>query len=516
MMSEYHPQMILRDYQVEAIEKMRGRSAFALLMAMRTGKTCVALTDFGAMELDGLAHDLLVIAPAGVYRTWEEAIREHVSTDLLDRLSVFTWQTSIRERADCKRWLEHFLAEPTGPRILLVNVEALSVASCGARAACERFLSAPGRRHVLVIDESTAIKNYRAKRTRYIVHRLAPMADYRRILSGLPTPRSPLDIFCQFEFLDPRIIGHRSFATFRAEYAVVKQITFSPQQRSPAQIVVGYRNVERLRSIIEPHSHRVEFRPRIPSTYSTRAVAMTEEQTRVYKEFKKFATAQLAGQTHVTATIVIVQMLRLHQILMGHVADEEGVVREIPENRTAALLELLSDYSGKAVIWCSYDHDVEKITSALCYEFGSDKEMESVIEARNGVVITSPPANGGVAIQRRIVARFWGGNRTTREAEEIAFKTDPDCRFMVATPASGGMGRTWDVADLVVYYSSTNNLEHREQSERRVQGVNKERQVDYVDLICPDTVETRIIEALRKKIDLAAQIAGDDFRKWLI
>jgi len=114
------------------------------------------------------------------------------------------------------------------------------------------------------------------------------------------------------------------------------------------------------------------------------------------------------------------------------------------------------------------------------------------------------------------VARFWGGNVSSREEEERRFKEDPRCRFMVATPHAGGRGRTWDVADLVVYHSSTNNLEHRDQSEQRVQGVGKTRQVDYVDLICPGSVEDKILKALRQKIDLAGMITGDDFREWIV
>jgi hypothetical protein len=184
---------------------------------------------------------------------------------------------------------------------------------------------------------------------------------------------------------------------------------------------------------------------------------------------------------------VIAKILRLHQILLGHTMDEANRLHEIPEHRTAELLELLADYSGKAVIWCSYDFNVRKVASALTREYG-------------------PQA----------VARFWGGNVATREDEERAFRTNPACRFMIATQSAGGRGRTWEEADLVVYFSSTNNLEHRDQSEQRVQGINKERQVDYIDLIAPATVEPKILTALRAKMDLASQLVGDEWRDWVV
>jgi hypothetical protein len=361
---------------------------------------------------------------------------------------------------------------------------------------------------MIAVDESTVIKNYEAERTKFVNRVLAPLAEYRRILSGLPTPRSPLDLFSQFEFLSDRILGHKSYFSFKLHYAVVRRTDFGGKLKKPAHIVLAYRNQDELRRRIEPHSYRVEFRPNIPSTYSYREVPLTGKQKAIYAEMKKYATAQIEEGEHVTASLVIVQMLRLHQILMGYTIDETGKVHEIPENRTKALIDLLEEYNGKAIIWTSYDYSVRKIATALHEAF--DEPMTNP----DGSFVVDQ--NGDPVLENRVVARFWGGNANTREAEEKAFKEDPKCRFMVATPDSGGRGRTWDMADLVVYYGSKNNLEHREQSEQRPQNVGKERQVDYIDLIVPETVDGMIIKALRQKIDMATAITGDNYRQWLI
>jgi SNF2 family DNA or RNA helicase len=114
------------------------------------------------------------------------------------------------------------------------------------------------------------------------------------------------------------------------------------------------------------------------------------------------------------------------------------------------------------------------------------------------------------------VARFWGGNRDTREDEERRFLNDPQCQYMVATAAAGGRGRTWTVADLVVYYSNTADLEHRSQSEERAQGVDKVNSVLYVDLIAPGTVDEKMLSTLRRKINMAAAITSDTWREWVI
>jgi hypothetical protein len=208
--------------------------------------------------------------------------------------------------------------------------------------------------------------------------------------------------------------------------------------------------------------------------------------------------------------MVITQILRLHQVLCGHTTSDDGVTVKIKENRTAELLELLEDYptDSKAVIWCSYDADVHKVSHAIATaydpsivyvdDFGNEKKREPEF-----------PHNA-------VVSRFWGGNRNFREEEEKRFKTDPVCRFMVATAAAGGKGRDWSVANLNIYYSNTANLEHRLQSEERPQAKGKTESVAYVDLVCRGTVEEKIIKALREKIDLATTITGDNYREWLI
>jgi SNF2 family DNA or RNA helicase len=494
---KYEPKLPPRDYQIEALNNMAGRSEFALLMAMRTGKTKTLLDDFGRLELAGEVRDLLVVAPKGVYRTWEGEIEKQLSSDLLSRLRVARWVSG-------KKIDPEFFDESIGPRIFLVNVEAIS-AGTKARDAIERFLRS--REAMVAIDESTIIKNRTAARTKYALRVISPLAKVRRILSGLPTPRSPLDIYHQFEFLKPGLLGYASWWEFRYRHAILKKFLIGGRY---IDLVVGYRDVEGLQHRIEPHSFRVEFRPNIPSTYSIAEVELTEEQVRVYRELKEFATASLSEAEHVTATMVVTQLLRMHQVLCGHVPNEEGEVREIAENKTSELMELLEDFKGKAVIWASYDADVRKIAEAIASEYDESLVLGYDEEGR--------PRRSGAepSFPNNCVARFWGGNPSTREEEERRFKLDPKCRFMVATPAAGGWGRTWDVADLVVYYSSTNNLEHREQSEQRVQGVDKKRQVDYVDLIASGTIEGKILAALRKKMDLAATITGDDWKEWIV
>lgn len=469
-------------HQQRALDKMQGRAAFALLMGMRTGKTKVLLDDYGRLEQQGLCHSLMVIAPGGVYRTWRTQIEDHVSADLLARLVVHVWESGDTKRARVERAV--FLKTRDRPRILLMNVEALSSVKAARELAKEFLAQDPA---MLAIDESTIIKGHTSKRTKFILNELSPLAPWRRILSGLPSPRSPMDLYSQFEFLDWKILGARSWFAFRARYAVLKPAFFGGRQILQ---IDGYQNLDELQRKIEPHSFRVLLEDcyDVPAkSYAMREVSLTPEQQRLYNEMRDFATTQLATEEHVTATVVIAQINKLHQILCGHARDEHGQLHAVPERRTEALLELLEEYDGKAIVWCSYDADVQKLAAALTKEYGPGS-----------------------------VARFWGGNVSTREDEERMFRTLPGCRFMVATPAAGGRGREWSVAGLVVYFSNSDNLEHRDQSEERSQAIGKRDQVTYIDLVAPKTVDEKIIASLRAKIDLASAVTGDAWREWLV
>ena len=67
---------------------------------------------------------------------------------------------------------------------------------------------------MIAIDESTTIKTPTSNRTKNILA-LRQHAKYRRILTGSPVTKSPLDLYSQCEFLDPWLLGHTSYWTFQ-------------------------------------------------------------------------------------------------------------------------------------------------------------------------------------------------------------------------------------------------------------------------------------------------------------
>src|SRR5690606_19504528 len=105
----------------------------------------------------------------------------------------------------------------------------------------------------MIIDESTTIKNHKAKRTKAIL-KLRPLAAYRRILSGSPLANGPLDLFSQCFFLDPKLLGFKSWYEFRNRYCLLKTQHLGPRS---FQVVTGYRNLDELADKLASFSFRV-------------------------------------------------------------------------------------------------------------------------------------------------------------------------------------------------------------------------------------------------------------------
>lgn len=511
-MKKYNSRTKPRSQQVEAKKRLRRRpdspsseDVFAWLMEYGTGKSKIITDEFGERELAGDLQDVLILAGAGSYLNWIEDKNEsqpsefhrHMSDDLNDRLRAEAWVSGAGVRH--QRRLEHLVTQldPRRPRALLMNIEALS-SSQKARDLAWAYLGAPNRRKMMVVDESTSIKDDASERTKAVI-KLAGEASCRRLLTGLVTPNNPVDLYSQFEFLDWRILGYNSKWTFRNRYCVQKEIQVDTGQRHPdgspkmrkVKIDVAYRNMEELHEKIAPYSYRVlskDCQDLPPLVYSPLIeVELTKEQRQVYDDLREFSTAQLSEEAHVTATMVLTRNLRLQQVLCGFTVDEDGNERDIPSNRGAAVLRVLEEHGGKAIVWVPFHRPLQRLAAALEKVYGPDA-----------------------------VAQFHGKNLSKRGEEERRFLGDPRCRFMLSTQAAGGRGNTWTAANLTIYFANDYNLELRMNSEKRFHRDGQTQSCTIVDFVTRGTNEMKPVQALRDKLDMAGLIMGDSYRDWLI
>jgi SNF2 family DNA or RNA helicase len=481
-MSGYEYETQPYDHQRKAFEDSWAAEFYALLMEMGTGKTKVAIDTMGALYEAGKIKAALVIAPKGVYDNWVKGeIPIHLPKRIVRQVVRWTPAKTLKFENELKDFI---VDRDPKLKIFVVNVEAFSTPR-GMEAA-EAFLY-QNPDNLVIVDESTTIKNRKASRTKNIIA-LQKRAKYRRILTGSPITKSPMDLFSQCNFLAEKALGFNSYYAFQARYANVAKRTMG--HRSFQQIM-GYRRLDELSDKLDRFSNRVlkEDCLDLPAkVYVRREVTFTPEQERLYRQMQKLALAKLESGELATTASVLTQIMRLQQICCGHLQPDEGEIKKIKNNRLNELLDLTDELQGKAIIWASYTHDIQQIASALRDRFGPDS-----------------------------VATYYG-ETPQDERQEIVERfqqKDNPLRFFVGQPKTGGYGITLTAAHTVIYYSNSYDLEIRLQSEDRAHRIGQTNKVTYVDLVTPGTIDEKILGALRSKIDVASEVLGEDAREWL-
>jgi SNF2 family DNA or RNA helicase len=389
------------------------------------------------------------------------------------------WQANITKTQREK--LESVLQNETTLHILIMNVEGLSTDK-GVKFA-RRFLVSHNT--LMAIDESTTIKNPSAKRTKNIIS-LGKHAKYRRIMTGSPVTKNPLDLYSQCEFLDPWLLNFASYYAFRNRYAEMK--TMHVRGRS-IQVVNAFQNLGELSETVKTFSDRVLKEDCLdlpPKVFIKRHVSLTPDQKKIYEQMKKAAMAVLNGKVTTTMT-VLTQLMRLHQITCGHFTADDGSIQSVESNRLNELMSVLEETEGKAIIWANYQLSVGEIIQRIIKEYGEDSYVH-----------------------------YYGlTSQEDRQDFIRKFQNDPKCRFLIGTPQTGGYGITLTQANTVIYYSNGYDLEKRLQSEDRAHRIGQKKTVTYIDLICEDTVDEKIVKALRDKINIASEVMGEELKNWI-
>ena len=461
-----------------ALEKSWNKETYAYFMEMGTGKTKVLIDNMAMLYDKGKINGALIIAPKGVVGTWyNNEIPTHMP-DHIDSATVL-WQSLITKQQQIK--LNCLFLPGEELHILVMNVEAFSTTK-GLNFA-EKFLSC--HRAMMAIDESTTIKTPTAKRTKNII-KLAAHAKYRRIMTGSPVTKNPLDLYTQCDFLSPWLLDFTSYYAFRNRYAEMKTLHMHGRQ---IQVVNGFKNLGELSDTLKGFSYRVlkEDCLDLPDKiFIKREIQLTADQNKLYEQMKKEAIATLKGKQTTTVN-TLTQLMRLQQITCGHFTADDGSTQAIPNNRLKELMSVLEETEGKAIIWAHYQYDITSIIKEVTKVYGPGS----------------------------IVDYYGLTPQEDRQPNIKKFQDDPKCRFMVGTPSTGGYGITLTAANTVIYYSNGYDLEKRLQSEDRAHRIGQKKSVTYVDLICEETVDEKIVKALRKKINIASEVLGEELKSWI-
>jgi SNF2 family DNA or RNA helicase len=465
-------------HQHEALVRGHERTSYAYFMEMGCGKSKVLLDNIVWLYEQGKIDTAVIVAPKGVYRNWEiSEIPAHFPDDI--QREIYVWSASPNKK-QAER-LKDGMQKRGVLRIFLANVEGF------ASTKLPKFVGAftKNSNFLLAVDESTTIKNPQAKRTKALV-KLSQDAAYKRILTGSPVTKSPLDLYAQCGFMDKKLLGHDSYYSFQGRFAITRT------QRMGAhsfQQIVGYRNLEELSDKLRAFSYRVTKEEALDlpdKIYTTRNVGLTEQQLEYYASIKSAAVAILEDGGLVTAPAAMTQLLRLQQVLCGHVMTDDGEMVEVPTKRLQSMVDCIDEMTGKVIIWSRFRYDIKKITETLKKIHGPSSTVS-----------------------------YFGDTSEQDRIDAVQSFQHGDARFFVANPQTAGYGLTLTAATNVIYYANDFNLETRVQSEDRAHRIGQKHSVLYVDLMTKNTVDEHIVKTLQGKIELSAQTLGEQVKKWL-
>lgn len=458
------------NHQFKAFEISKDLHSYGLFFEQGCGKTKVIIDTASYLFKEDKIDCLVIIAPNGVHKNWiTDELPTHCKVNYLE----FCWEGKTNQKVQDKIELVKKYNEL---KVYSFNVE------CFVSQKQQDMLIdiLKNNRCILVVDESQTIKNPSAKRTKFIVEKASKLALYRRILTGTPITKGTEDIYSQFKFLNPNIIGLSSYYAFRNKYCQMGGYL----QRQ----IIGYKGIDELQHKIKTYTMRVLKKDCLDlpeKMYQKEPFSLTTEQLKAYNEVRDEGITYLSRCKETSEPItfdnVLVRMKKLQQISSGYLMNvEDGKFIEIvkPEHnpRLLKLKELLNNIEGKAIIWTIYSADIVYIMKIL----------------------------GDEAV------RYDGKISTEdRQINRDKFKNDPKIKYFVANLQAAARGLTLTEATTAIYYNNSYDLELRLQSEDRCHRIGTKENVLYIDLEASKTIDKKIIRALRSKKKVADMVLQD-------
>ena len=447
--NDYEPKMPLRLHQSSALNQCIDRKAFALLLEMGLGKTAIAIAKAGIHFNRKQITGLFIVAPKGVHEQW---VTEEIPKHLDKNIKTYTTLWDLHEK-----YTELDFKRQGSLCIFSMNID--SIRSEKGQRAAHMFLNSHRGSSMMVVDESHQIKEYASTRTRDAIS-LGKLAAYRMIMTGTPIGKSLYDMWAQFMFLDPKIIGIYHASEFKTQYAIMGG--FSNQE------IVDSKNIEQFYTVIAPHSFRmtkVEALDLPPKVYIKRLYELDKASRKHYENIKHAAMTQLTDGTIVAPPNALAMMVRMQQICSGFLPGAEGKLETFSSGRTVPMMDIVEQSAGPIIIWARFIDDIQVIKAAL------DKYEPDQV----------------ATIQEKSL--FKAGKK----------------RFFVCNPSSGGTGENLQNTgcQTMIFYNNTHKSIERWQAEDRVHRMGMKGTLTIYDIIANQTVDRGILQVLKDNKDLS-------------
>lgn len=439
-------------HQKVALAFCQRRKNFGLFMEMGTGKTKVILDLLGNYyRTEQIKRPSLIVAPVAVINNWKREAELNQPS-----LRVVVAQGSQGKKLLAVDQVKQGLAD-----IVVINYESLW------RLAEDFDLDW----FAMVLDESTRIKHRGTNQAKAII-KLGRRAARKYIMTGTPSPNSPLELYNQIRFLDPSVFGESWYA-FRDRYAIMGG--YGGYQ------VLGWKNLPELTQKLAAVSYRVLKKDCLDlpeKIYKEYRLTMDKDQSKFYKELADDLITTIGG-TDIMATVVLAKLTKLRQIASGFVYRDDGHTINLDHNPKLDQLEaLLTEIAPrhKLVIWTSFREELT-LVSAICSKLGFKwVKLDGTINAKE------------------------------RDHVVQTFQKDEEVRVFIGQQHAGGIGITLTAADYCIFFSNDYSSEIRLQAEDRLHRIGQRNPVTYIDLIMKGTLDSTIKRMLIQKEQLAASL----------
>lgn len=509
------------DHQAERLDLYGDEPSWAHFWEQGTGKSKQLIDTTVRQYLSGKINAVILVSPGNAHLNWvEEELPKHAPDEI--GWSALAWHASRASTKYQQAEVDRMVNSSGVPFLSMTYDGAITPAG---KAVMWEFMRK--RKVLLALDESQRVKTPSAKRTKTLIS-ASVYAPVKRILSGTPVTKGPFDVYSQVRFLDPTFwrekLGLGSFTAFQQEFGVMVPRDYGG--RHPVMEVVDYKNLDKLAEVLKLISDRVtkDILGLPDKVYQFQFYELSAEQRRIYNQLRDECLAWLREREHcescegkgsvrvewggqledvpclacdgsgrralasVSASMGIVKLLRMQQVLCGYVMDDDGHTRFFDENpRRELQRELSNDVPpGEGhIIWAVRHNDIDMIAADL----KRDGLKYAVYDGR-----TSPED------RTRAKSMFQDGT----------------IDHFLATASAAGEALTLLRGRLVDYFNNSYKLVERLQSEDRSHRSGQDQSVLYRDLACVGTADFKIIKALRQSMDVASIVNGDKLKEWIV
>jgi superfamily II DNA or RNA helicase len=462
------------EHQRRAFHFARDLDAAGIYIGMGGGKSRVVVD----LVRDRGDQRVLILCPKNVIGVWPKQFELYAPGEY--RMITPTKGTVAKRAEEIRRQLSHV----DGPAVVIVNYD-----SAWRPKMNDLLLSLVWDR--VVLDESHRVKSAGGKASRYVA-RLRRVARRRLCLTGTPMPHSPLDVYGQYRFLDPRIFG-TNFTVFRNRYAIMGGYPIERWNPATRRMeiqgaeIIGWHNEPELAARTYSIAYRIadEELDAIlgleEPIHEVREVELRPATMTLYKRLYEDFCADV-GSGVVSFDNALVRLLRLAQVTSGHLpvttVEGETAVEIVDTAKADALRELLEDIPpGEPVVcFARFTHDLD--------------EVERIAGSM------SPP---------RSYAELSGRRRDGLDEDSTLIG---GADVVGVNMRSGGEGVDFSRARYCVFMSVGFSLGDYEQALKRTHRPGQTRRVVYYHLVASGTVDVDTYAALSDRRDVVEYILG--------